>query len=98
MVESNAMSCPLCGGSRSSLVQKEPASSDPTRSAAYTQRQISVLICGDCSFKYVERDFPESYVNGFYESGRAADTALAKKTFSGDTRQRGIPIAKFFHC
>lgn len=81
MVESNAMSCPLCGGSRSSLVQKEPASSDPTRSAAYTQRQISVLICGDCSFMYVERDFPESYVHGFYQERAGGGYGVSKENF-----------------
>ena len=50
MVEFSAMSWPLCGSSRSWLVQKEPASPDPTRSPAYTQRQIRVVACPDCSF------------------------------------------------
>jgi SAM-dependent methyltransferase len=81
MVECSAKSCPLCGSSRSSLVQKEPASSDPTRSAAYTQRQISVVICSDCSFMYVERDFPESYVNGYYEERAGSGYALTKENF-----------------
>jgi len=81
MVESNVMLCPLCGGSRSSLVQKEPASSDSTRSAAYTQRQISVLICLDCSFMYVERDFPESYVNSFYEERAGGGYGLSQENF-----------------
>jgi SAM-dependent methyltransferase len=67
MVKFGAMSCRLCGSLQSSQVQKEPASNDPTRSAAYTQRQINVLTCSDCSFTYVERDFPESYVNGYYD-------------------------------
>ncbi len=75
------MSCPLCGSSRSSLVQKEPASSDPTRSAAYTQRQISVVACSDCSFMYVERDFPESYVNGYYEERAGGGCGLTKENF-----------------
>src|ERR1022692_355783 len=63
VIESPPMSCPICGGSRSSLVQKEPASPDPTRSAAYTEREVSVVACSDCSFVYVERDFPENYAN-----------------------------------
>jgi SAM-dependent methyltransferase len=62
-------------------VQKEPASSDPTRSAAYPQRQISVVICSDCSFMYVERDFPESYVNGYYEERAGSGYALTKENF-----------------
>jgi SAM-dependent methyltransferase len=81
MVESNAMSCPLCGSSRSSLVQKEPASSDPTRSAAYTQRQIDLVRCSDCSFMYVVRDFDESYVNGFYEERAGGGYGLSKEHF-----------------
>jgi SAM-dependent methyltransferase len=62
-------------------VQNEPASNDPTRSAAYTQRQVSVVICSDCSFMYVERDFPESYVNGFYEERAGGGYGLSKETF-----------------
>ncbi len=81
MIKSSGMSCPLCGSSQSSLVQKEPASSDPTRSAAYTQRQISVVSCSDCSFMYVERDFPESYVNGFYEERAGGGYRLTKEHF-----------------
>jgi len=81
MIESSATSCPLCGSSQSSLVQREPASSDPTRSAAYTQRQVSVVICSDCSFMYVERDFPESYVNGFYEERAGGGYGLTKENF-----------------
>ena len=75
------MACPLCGSSRSSLVQKEPASPDPTRSAAYTQRTISVLACSDCSFVYVERDFPESYVNGYYEERAGGGYGLSQENF-----------------
>ena len=75
------MSCPLCGSPRSSLVQKEPASPDPTRSAAYTQRQISVVRCEDCSFVYVERDFPESYVNGYYEERAGGGYGQTKENF-----------------
>jgi SAM-dependent methyltransferase len=81
MVECGAMSCPLCGNSQSSLVQKEPASPDPTRSAAYTRKQISVVICSGCSFMYVERDFPESYVNGFYEERAGGGYGLSKENF-----------------
>ncbi|MGB9202793.1 MAG: class I SAM-dependent methyltransferase [Terriglobales bacterium] len=81
MVESGTVSCPLCGGSQSSLVQKEPATSDPTRSAAYTQRQVSLVICSDCSFMYVERDFPESYVNGFYKERAGGGYPLTKENF-----------------
>jgi SAM-dependent methyltransferase len=81
MVESGAMTCPLCGSSQFSLVQKEPASSDPTRPAAYTQKQISVVICSDCSFMYVERDFPESYVNGFYQERAGGGYGLTKENF-----------------
>jgi len=81
MIESSTISCPLCGGSQSSLVQKEPASSDPTRSAAYTQRQVSVVICSGCSFMYVERDFPETYVNGFYEERAGGGYGLTKENF-----------------
>ncbi|MFZ3262805.1 MAG: class I SAM-dependent methyltransferase [Terriglobales bacterium] len=75
------MACPICGGSRCSLVQKEPASPDPTRSAAYTERLVSVVTCADCSFMYVERDFPESYVNGFYEERAGGGYALTKENF-----------------
>src|ERR1035438_1803905 len=81
MLESSVMPCPLCGGSRSSLVQKEPASSDPTRSAAYTQRLINVVTCSDCSFMYVERDFPESYVNGYYEERAGGGYGLSHENF-----------------
>jgi SAM-dependent methyltransferase len=81
MVESGSMSCPLCGSLRSLLVQKEPASCDPTRSAAYTQRQISVVTCSDCSFMYVLRDFPESYVNGFYEERAGGGYGLSHENF-----------------
>lgn len=81
MVEFNAMSCPLCGSSRFSLVQKEPASSDPTRSAAYTQRQINLVICSDCTFMYVQRDFDESYVNGFYEEQAGGGYELCQEHF-----------------
>jgi SAM-dependent methyltransferase len=81
MVESSLMPCPICESSRFSLVQKEPASSDPTRSAAYTQRQVSVVACQDCSFVYVERDFPESYVNGFYEERAGGGYALNLDNF-----------------
>jgi 2-polyprenyl-3-methyl-5-hydroxy-6-metoxy-1,4-benzoquinol methylase len=59
--------CPICRSSRSSLIQKEPASTDSTRSAAYTERLVNLVACADCTFVYVERDFPESYVNAFYE-------------------------------
>ncbi len=81
MIEFSVMSCPLCGGSRSSLVQKEPASSDTTRSAAYTQRLVSLVTCSDCSFMYVERDFPETYVNGFYEERAGGGFPLNKENF-----------------
>jgi hypothetical protein len=81
MIEFSAMSCPLCGSSRSSLVQNEPASPDPTRSPAYTQRQISMVACCDCSFVYVERDFPESYVNGYYEERAGGGYGLSKENF-----------------
>jgi len=81
MLESGNMPCPLCGSSRSSLVQKEPASPDPTRSAAYTQRQISVVTCSDCTFMYVERDFPESYANGYYEERAGGGYGLTKENF-----------------
>ena len=81
MVEFSAMLCPLCGSSRSSLVQKEPASPDPTRSPAYTQGQISMVACCDCSFVYVERDFPESYVNGYYEERAGGGYGLSKENF-----------------
>jgi 2-polyprenyl-3-methyl-5-hydroxy-6-metoxy-1,4-benzoquinol methylase len=81
MIESGSMSCPLCQGSQALLVQKEAASSDPTRSTAYTERQVSVMICSDCSFMYVERDFPESYVNGFYEERAGGGYALTKENF-----------------
>lgn len=76
-----AMACPVCGSSQSSLVQKEPASADPTRSAAYTQREVSLVACGDCSFVYVERDFPESYVNGYYEERAGGGYGLSKENF-----------------
>lgn len=75
------MPCPLCKSSRTSLVQKEPASPDPTRSAAYTQRQISVVACADCTFVYVERDFPESYVNGYYEERAGGGYGLSQENF-----------------
>ena len=81
MVESSAMSCPLCGSSQSSLVQREPASPDPTRSAAYTQRQIGVVTCSACSFMYVERDFPETYANGYYEERAGGGYGLTKENF-----------------
>jgi 2-polyprenyl-3-methyl-5-hydroxy-6-metoxy-1,4-benzoquinol methylase len=75
------MLCPLCASSQCSLVQKEPATSDPTRSAAYTQREVSLVICSDCSFMYVERDFPESYVNGYYEDRAGGGYALTLDNF-----------------
>ena len=81
MLKSSPMSCPLCGGSQSSLVQKEPASADPTRSAAYTQRLINLVTCSDCSFMYVERDFPESYVNGYYEERAGGGYGLTRENF-----------------
>ncbi len=81
MVESAVMSCPLCKSPRYSLVQKEPASSDPNRSAAYTERQVNLVICSDCSFMFVERDFPESYVNSFYEEQAGGGYALSKEHF-----------------
>ena len=81
MVESLLMSCPICGSARSSLVQKEPASPDPTRSAAYTQREISVVACRDCSFVYVERDFPESYINAFYEERAGGGYGLSQENY-----------------
>jgi len=75
------MSCPLCGSPLSSLVQKEPASPDPARSAAYTQRLVNLVICLDCTFMYVERDFDESYVNGFYEDQAGGGYELCKEHF-----------------
>jgi SAM-dependent methyltransferase len=81
MLKSAAMSCPLCGSAQFSLVQKEPASPDPTRSAAYTERQINVVACSGCTFIYVERDFPESYVNGFYEERAGGGYGLNKEHF-----------------
>ena len=76
MLESSLMACPICQSPRSSLIQKEPASDDPTRSAAYTERQVNLVACQDCSFVYVERDFSESYVNGFYEERAGGGYAL----------------------
>jgi len=81
MLESSVMACPICGSSRFSLVQKEPASPDPTRSAAYTQREVSVVACLDCSFVYVERDFPESYVNAFYQERAGGGYDLNRENF-----------------
>jgi 2-polyprenyl-3-methyl-5-hydroxy-6-metoxy-1,4-benzoquinol methylase len=81
MIKSNAMSCPLCGSAKSTLVQKEPASTDPTRSAAYTQRQVNLVICSECTFMYVERDFDESYVNGFYEEQAGGGYELCQEHF-----------------
>ncbi len=75
------MSCPLCESPRSSLIQKEPASTDSTRSAAYTQRLVNLMACADCTFVYVERDFPESYVNGFYEERAGGGYALNLENF-----------------
>ncbi len=75
------MSCPLCRSPRFSLVQKEPASADPTRSAAYTERLVNLVICSDCSFMYVERDFPESYVNAYYEERAGGGYALTRENF-----------------
>jgi 2-polyprenyl-3-methyl-5-hydroxy-6-metoxy-1,4-benzoquinol methylase len=75
------MRCPICRSSRSSLVQKEPASTDPTRSAAYTQRMVNLVACSDCSFVYVERDFPESYVNAFYEERAGGGYRLDYENF-----------------
>ena len=81
MLESSRMACPICQSPRSSLIQKEPASDDPTRSAAYTQRQINVVACQDCSFVYVERDFPESYVDAFYEERAGGGYGLSQENF-----------------
>ena len=81
MLQSTAMACPICGSERWSLVQKEPASTDPTRSEAYTKRLVSVVACRDCTFVYVDRDFPESYVNGFYEERAGGGYALTKENF-----------------
>jgi 2-polyprenyl-3-methyl-5-hydroxy-6-metoxy-1,4-benzoquinol methylase len=81
MVESNAMPCPLCGSSRSSLVQKEPASTHATRSPAYTERLIDLVTCSDCSFMYVVRDFDETYVNGFYEEQAGGGYELCQEHF-----------------
>ena len=81
MLQSSVMPCPLCGGLRSSLVQMEPASNDPTRSAAYTERQIRVVRCAECTFMYVERDFPESYVNGYYEERAGGGYGMSHENF-----------------
>jgi hypothetical protein len=81
MIESNAMSCPLCGSAKSTLVQKEPAATDPARPAAYTQRQVNLVICSECTFMYVERDFDESYVNGFYEEQAGGGYELCQEHF-----------------
>ena len=75
------MSCPLCGSSRFLLLQKEPASPDPTRSAAYTERELSVVACSDCSFMYVVRDFSESYVNAYYQERAGGGYGLSKENF-----------------
>ena len=75
------MPCPICQSPRSSLIQKEPASDDPTRSAAYTQRLINLVACRDCTFAYVERDFPESYVNGYYEERAGGGYGLSHENF-----------------
>ena len=37
--------------------------------------------CSDCPFIYVERDFPESYVNGFYEERAGGGYGLSKENF-----------------
>jgi SAM-dependent methyltransferase len=76
-----AVPCPLCHSSKATLVQKEPASPDPTRSAAYTERLVSLLACSDCSFVYVDRDFPESYVNEFYEERAGGGYGVNQETF-----------------
>jgi hypothetical protein len=73
--------CPICHSPRSSIIQKEPASTDSTRSAAYTERLVNLVACGDCTFVYVERDFPESYVNGFYEERAGGGYALNLENF-----------------
>jgi SAM-dependent methyltransferase len=75
------MGCPLCGGERWELVQKERASPDQTRSAAYTQRWISLVRCRDCSFLHVERDFDEAYVNGYYEERAGGGYGLSQENF-----------------
>ena len=93
------MSCPLCGSSRLSLLQKEPASPDRTRSAAYTERELSVVTCSDCTFMYVVRDFTENYVLMLTtKSELAAATVLANRIFSGGMRRPRTPIATFFPC
>jgi hypothetical protein len=40
-----------------------------------------VVACSDCSFMYVQRDFPESYVNAFYEERAGGGYALSKENF-----------------
>jgi len=40
-----------------------------------------VVVCSACSFMYVERDFPESYVNGFYEERAGGGYPLTKENF-----------------
>ncbi len=75
------MPCPICESSRAALIQKEPASTDPTRSAAYTERLVNLVACSECSFVYVERDFPESYVNAFYEERAGGGYTLDRENF-----------------
>jgi hypothetical protein len=40
-----------------------------------------MVACCDCSFVYVERDFPESYVNGYYEERAGGGYGLSKENF-----------------
>jgi hypothetical protein len=39
------------------------------------------VVCGGCSFIYVERDFPESYVNAFYEERAGGGYGLSQENF-----------------
>jgi 2-polyprenyl-3-methyl-5-hydroxy-6-metoxy-1,4-benzoquinol methylase len=61
------MPCPICRSDSATLLQVEPASDDPTRSAEYTKRSVNLVRCNACSFMYVDRDFPEEYVDLFYQ-------------------------------
>ena len=40
-----------------------------------------MVACADCTFVYVERDFPESYVNGYYEERAGGGYGLSQENF-----------------